>query len=253
MIYVKKQQIVPTKFVFATEGLINYTDLKDENRKIVTDLLLTEQGNLCPICERLSSRFTPTIEHFLPLSIFPHLQLDYYNLYVSCKACNEPKGNYLIPAYIFDARFRPFTNTLEKGLKPTYELIDAACEIVVPTARIASKLPSYYNSCILQNTLDLLNQNRYKEPTKYPEKNSLLHQRSAVWKAMQPIIGNLNDHELNRKYLQYRQNTVSYPEYPSLIAFLFEQTFKKRGLPLPEYQDREQPFILFLHKYPIRK
>jgi uncharacterized protein (TIGR02646 family) len=136
MFYIQKQKEPPKEFLEATKNLKSYDDLKDENRCVVIDLLLREQKGLCPLCERKKERFTPTIEHFLPKSIFEHLQLDYHNLYVSCSSCNEPKGNHLIPAYIFDVRFNPFEDklTLENGLKIDYFLDDGKVYVRVPLA-----------------------------------------------------------------------------------------------------------------------
>ena len=86
MLFIKKQIIPPQLFFDAIEGLEKYDDLQVENREIITKLLLLEQGGLCAICERSIKRFSPTLEHFLPQSIFLALQLSYYNLYVAWRA-----------------------------------------------------------------------------------------------------------------------------------------------------------------------
>jgi uncharacterized protein (TIGR02646 family) len=76
-----------------------YEHLGSTEKKAIEDLLLLEQGNLCPFCERHKNSFEPTIEHFLPNKFFPHLQVNYDNLYVACHKCNQPKGSHLIILY----------------------------------------------------------------------------------------------------------------------------------------------------------
>lgn len=43
MIFIKKQDTPPQRFIDATQGLPNYEALQGDNRTIVTDLLLKEQ------------------------------------------------------------------------------------------------------------------------------------------------------------------------------------------------------------------
>ena len=105
MLYIAKNAINKITFDAIVDGLELYEDLKDNKRASVMDLLGREQGGLCPCCERSLNRIGATIEHFYPKAVFPQLQLDYHNLYLCCTACNNPKGNFLVPAYIFDKRF----------------------------------------------------------------------------------------------------------------------------------------------------
>lgn len=47
----------------------------------------------CPICEvKFSECGGRTIDHKLPRSQYPWLSLDFKNLWVICKACNQEKG-----------------------------------------------------------------------------------------------------------------------------------------------------------------
>lgn len=47
----------------------------------------------CPICgENYSKRFGKTIDHKLPRAQYPWLSMDFKNLWVICKLCNEEKG-----------------------------------------------------------------------------------------------------------------------------------------------------------------
>ena len=162
MFYIKKQPESPAEFSNAIAGLERYEALKDDNRKKVMALLTKEQGGLCAICERRADKIGMTIEHFLPKSFFPDLQLSYSNLYACCNKCNEPKAEHLIPSYIFDPRFSPFyiSKSNVRVLKPIYDFNSDAetCRVIVPEAmsmkvELNSTRPSAY---IMQATLDLL-------------------------------------------------------------------------------------------------
>ena len=240
MIYIKKQEVPPVVFTQAIQGLNNYDELRPPNRDTVTDLLLKEQGGLCAICERKYKseegkiHFGATIEHFLPKSIFPNKQLHYHNLYVACAACNGPKGSHLIPAYIFDSRFSP-NFPFNAGTKPIYTLKDGKCYVeVMNMDKNTYTTPEHHNAHLLQVTLDLLQQNRYSETSKYPETSSLTFQRAVVFKAIMARLKSLPEAEIRRKFENIQRNTTlihdgvtsepPYPEYPefiSLIAYLF--------------------------------
>ena len=240
MIYIRKQDTPPNAFMNAINGLTRYEDLQNPNRKAVTDLLLKEQGGLCAICERKASRFAPTIEHFLPKSIFENKQLDYYNLYVACQTCNSPKGNHLVPAYIFDKRFNPIDELMNQreGFKPIYELIDGnKCSIKVPNiTKISKKIDEKYHSAlILHGTLDLMKQNRHEQ-----ENQSLLIERGKIYNTYKDGLPILPIERLRSKYENWRQNIQSiqdatdieahYPEFVSLTAYLFAVEFRRRGI-----------------------
>jgi hypothetical protein len=206
MIYIRKQTHIPQAFLDAVAGLTSYDELQGDRREAVINLLLDEQGGLCAICERLRTRFQPTMEHFLAQSIFPHLQLDYFNLYGTCQQCNGPKAHHLIPPYIFDPRFNPYYKILDsrEGFKPVYHKIDGnTCKIVVPAAQtIPKKLESEHHSAyILKACLDLMQQNRYGESERlYGSDNSLLLSRATVWETLEPKIKQLPNERLLSKY-----------------------------------------------------
>lgn len=230
MIYIKKQTEVPTVFIEATQNLQYYEALQGKQRNDVTDLLLSEQGGLCAICERKKVRFAPTIEHFLPKSIFPHLQLSYHNLYVACNACNEPKANHIIPPYIFDPRFDPFYQLLNnwQGIKPIYALEDGKCRLTIPAAANYNKA-EHFSANMLQATLYLMRQNRYDIDDNMSETNSLIHLRASVYNTIKSQLLLLTDKQLLDKY-QRMKSRSEYPEFVSLIAFLYSQEFKRRNI-----------------------
>jgi uncharacterized protein (TIGR02646 family) len=247
MFYIGKQREVPIEFQNAIRGLESYHELQGENRQIVTTLLLEEQGGLCPLCERkhIDDRgetprtvFTPTIEHFLPFSIFVNLRLDYHNFYVSCQACNEPKANHLIPAYIFDPRLNPFQTetSIPKGLKISYFLEDGKVFVRIPLASSTKEkqiTSEHHSAYLMQSTLDMTRQNRYTPSDgDYKEYNSLLIQRASIWRTIISKIQNLPNNTLVEKYNNLR-NRTEYPQFVSLIAFLYHKEFSKRGLPIP--------------------
>lgn len=228
MIFIKKQDTPPQRFIDATQGLPNYEALQGDNRTIVTDLLLKEQGGLCAICERSKNKFSPTIEHFLPESIFPNLQLNYHNLYVACHICNGSKAHHLIPPYIFDPRFDPFSSMPEgkRGIKFIYEMVDSKCSVIVSESKYLNQHSAY----ILQSTLDLMQQNRYSENEKgYPESSSLLINRATVWKTLQSKLEELSDDGILSKY-RNMESSENYPEYVSLVTYLFKKQLQKRRL-----------------------
>lgn len=59
----------------------------------------------CPICgENFSKRFGKTIDHKLPRAQYPWLSMDFKNLWVICKLCNQEKGEmhwYEYEHYVF--------------------------------------------------------------------------------------------------------------------------------------------------------
>ncbi|MEN9611014.1 MAG: hypothetical protein RLZZ628_1828 [Bacteroidota bacterium] len=217
MIYIQKEKIIFETFEQIVAGLDNYEDLKDEPREKVIQLLLREQRGLCAICERKAIRFAPTIEHFMPKSIFPALQLNYYNLYISCQACNEPKAHFLIPPYLFDPRFAPFGID---ALKPVYEWRDGKVYVTAPQLSKYEK-SEHKHAHILQSTLDLLQQNRDKT-----EKSSLLSLRAVVWKTWTEHSKHPNWVEKIRKL----KDSSDYPEFVSVVGQLCATILKKKPI-----------------------
>lgn len=72
--------------------------------------LYAEQRGLCCYCMKVISVRNSNIEHFLPLSVFPEGEVDYYNLYLACRYsqglpkdrqhCDIRKANALIGKFI---------------------------------------------------------------------------------------------------------------------------------------------------------
>ncbi len=235
MIFIQKQAQPPQAFLDAVAGLNTYAELQGDRREAVINLLLDEQGGLCALCERLKIRFHPTLEHFLPQSIFPQLQLNYYNLYGTCQQCNGPKAHHLIPPYMFDPRFSPFPNEFKKNtdIKPDYQLIDTnQCTVYVRSATVVpnSIKPEHYSAYILQSSLDLTQQNRYgSHESLYGESNSLLLNRATVWNVLAPRLQALSNEGLLAKYTNMTKQDA-YPEFVSLVVFIYGIEFWRRRM-----------------------
>lgn len=82
-----------------------YGDLQGNTKTKLKEILFDEQRGLCCYCmqkierEKLNTNEIG-IEHFLPRSIFHEAELDYFNLYLTCKMnqahCDARKGSSLI-------------------------------------------------------------------------------------------------------------------------------------------------------------
>lgn len=69
MLYINKKKAIPSLFMKHTASCKgNYDKLGGKDKKAIEELLLEEQGGLCPFCEREASKVGGTIEHFLPAS-----------------------------------------------------------------------------------------------------------------------------------------------------------------------------------------
>lgn len=63
----------------------NWDALRSPEKPVLNDALLREQGYICCYCGMEISKENSHIEHFKPRSIYPHLELEYTNLLVSCQ------------------------------------------------------------------------------------------------------------------------------------------------------------------------
>lgn len=219
MIYIEKQRVVPVAFRDAIDGLATYDELAGEARKAVIAVLLLEQGGLCAICERKAEVFTPTIEHFLPQSVFPHLQLDYHNLYVACHACNGPKGAHLIPAYMFDPRMDPIQVDSKEVPRPHFVFGDGECKVIVPDP-IKGDASFRWSAFILDGTLELMEQNRPR----------LTKARQEVYRTFLKEILPLTRPKLQDKWEAYQALPQNAPhdEFFSLKCQLLKQALRIR-------------------------
>lgn len=219
MIYIEKQREVPAEFRNAVHGLSSYEDLADVAKKAVIKILLEEQGGLCAICERKSDAFVPTIEHFLPQSVFPHLQLDYHNLYVACHACNGPKGAHLIPAYMFDPRMDPIQTANKEVPRPHFVFGDGECKVIVPDPK-KGDASCRWSAFVLDGTLELMEQNRPR----------LTKARQEVYRTFLESILQLPKAILQKKWANYQTlpKNAPYDEFFSLKCQLLRQALRIR-------------------------
>ncbi len=124
MLYIQKTQpspelidfIVAEKRKFLSENKIDkhpsYITLQSDIKsyKPLRKQLYKEQRGLCCYCMKKITVENSSIEHFLPESIFPENETDYFNLYLACRYseglkggkqyCDKSKGNKLIGKYI---------------------------------------------------------------------------------------------------------------------------------------------------------
>lgn len=124
MLYIKKtqpsQELIDWLNVEKESGRLypHYNSLQTSNStvssfKVYQSLrkqLYDEQRGLCCYCMKRVTTDNSNVEHFLPQSIFPENEVDYYNLYLACRYshgynkerqhCDIAKGNELISKYI---------------------------------------------------------------------------------------------------------------------------------------------------------
>lgn len=84
----------------------------DKSYKLLRQQLYEEQRGLCCYCMQKITIDSSSIEHFLPESIFPQNEVDYFNLFLACRYsdglsgkerkqyCDKAKGNILISKHI---------------------------------------------------------------------------------------------------------------------------------------------------------
>lgn len=79
-------------------------------RKATLRELFNIQGGLCAYCERpmditrCNTANAPTIEHLLPVSKYPELAKDIFNMVCACRECNNKKAD--MPLVVFIGRQR---------------------------------------------------------------------------------------------------------------------------------------------------
>lgn len=145
MLLVRKSIDSETAFNAAKLGIHHYLELRGDPRKVVESILWADQGHVCAICERHKDTVGGTIEHYLPKTQFGFgyavdLQLNYWNLYMACTNCNNPKGDHLVPAYMFDPRFDPCSldNLFhdKEAIWPQYRQVDGKCKSAIPNPKV---------------------------------------------------------------------------------------------------------------------
>jgi uncharacterized protein (TIGR02646 family) len=237
MIFVRKNQTSKDAFDKAVAGIKEYLKLDGDQQKTIVEILFSDQGQVCAICEQPRKKVGGTIEHFLPRSIFRDLQVEYSNLYMSCGGCEKFKGNNLIPAFMFDPRFDPCSldNFFDQrdGLKPRFDLMDGRCYTKVPAAspELKKEASLHYGAHVLQSTLNMLNQNS----------ETLLERRASSWKTLMHLYhrkDKLPDSALIQEWKKIQSvahdPTSSLPEFVSLRLFLLREALKKRPGITPE-------------------
>lgn len=79
--------------VIATQ-IFNYSNFKTNRRYNVYDLAQSLNVNVCVYCNRnytntVKNKIRPEFDHFFPKSIYPILQISFFNLIPSCNYCNS--------------------------------------------------------------------------------------------------------------------------------------------------------------------
>jgi uncharacterized protein (TIGR02646 family) len=89
---------------------LNYEKFKKKGKikQEFQNHLIIEQGHLCCYCGTRISQSNSHIEHFKPQNEYPDLDLDYFNMLVSCKNQIEPKE----PKHCGFAKYEWFDNEL---------------------------------------------------------------------------------------------------------------------------------------------
>lgn len=234
----KKREENKTKFLQIIGEISQYEHLGGEEKAKIETLLLSEQGNLCPFCERHRSAFEPTIEHFLPNKFFPHLQLDYYNLYVACHKCNQPKGSHLIPAYIFDVRLLPSNSDLvlkdRDGLNLKYDISENDCRKIIP-ASVINKTPKkmsevYFSALMEYSTIEITQQNRNEG------QSNLCKQRYDIYNTVVNILISKNKEELIRYWRKLTTLNNDYESFITLKLWILTRLMQKAGVKKEDLQ-----------------
>ncbi len=78
-----------------------YANLQKPEKPLLHRALIAEQGGLCCYCQSLVSADNSHIEHLLPRTLYPELQLDYANLLCSC---GRPHGHTSMPDHCGHAK-----------------------------------------------------------------------------------------------------------------------------------------------------
>jgi uncharacterized protein (TIGR02646 family) len=71
-------------------GSLSYDDLSDQDRILLRESLIEEQGDLCCYCGRRINTNNSHNEHFRPQSSYPGLAMYYENLHASCIRQTKP-------------------------------------------------------------------------------------------------------------------------------------------------------------------
>ena len=116
-----------------------YSILAGDVKESVRSTLHAEQRGLCIYCGRRLNLSAPGksyhIEHFRPRETYPHLQLDYNNLYLSCgqedaegnpaPTCGNVKGNWFDEANHVPTAYAACTQRFKFSLNGDVEAADA--------------------------------------------------------------------------------------------------------------------------------
>jgi uncharacterized protein (TIGR02646 family) len=96
--YISKKQEPAALVAFKAKGnedwQATYDNLRGSDKQAVHVSLVAEQGFVCCYCGARIGIEDSHIEHFRPQSLYPDLQLDYYNLLASClrqPAAGDPR------------------------------------------------------------------------------------------------------------------------------------------------------------------
>jgi uncharacterized protein (TIGR02646 family) len=250
MLSYQKSLSIPQLFSEATGGILTYEELMQDNsrkRKILV-VLLNEQGSLCPFCERKitmpEGKRPATIDHFLPQSRFPDLQINYFNLIGTCLICNSDcKKDFIVPSYVHDPQFDSTSalfffreGKIKRHFLQHEQRNEFPCILINPSYEKALrdyKIPAQ-NDIMLQATIDLFRLN---------ERASLREGRSEVLATLGEKIKNSTPSfllNLWKKYSEGIQTEIvidgqpyfckELQEYLSLKMEILKRRLEKHGI-----------------------
>lgn len=220
----------------------NLSDDRANNKLYRTDFvnfLKKEQGNLCCYCGddfaaltiegTLHSneiiKYEVLIEHFLPQSRFKHFELDYYNLFASCKICKTDAKKEHKEIHCGDAK--------DKHLIPNY-LLDPDCENYFEYKHSGEILPKDCSFSSFKECSENLNKLKLKQLVTYHtilllnlNTDTLKIRRKAFFMNYATELAKKNKEELGKELGEYTHNQKKNLRFKGLALFLIKMRLAK--------------------------
>ena len=251
MFFVQKQTNKRAAFKAIVSPFLSYKELSENGdaRDKAKEILLQEQGHLCPFCELSLTVGIATIEHFKPKAIYPELDRDYDNLFACCTICNGRKANHLFPAYIFDPRLNyrilisPEKYSFKYGIDYRYQLegehncmlrsINLDKYPITSRDSEANHFPGsdYWAKVLNHYALDLLDLNNAKrlaEPRRKVHKTLMEIGKTATEEKLLHMLKSIMIH-------QSSESPVNLEEHISLKVSLLTQILRNRNVNLANH------------------